>query len=337
MLNQKAMTALLSLALAGSMAVPALAADAGSAQPLTREATPVLAEYGRTDSVYLPIAANGSLTRAELVAALHEQAGKPSIDFILNYTDVDSDAPYAEAIRWASGEGFASGYGNGRFGPDDGVTREQMALILYRYAQDKGLGFTGAWAFPLPYEDASAVSSYAYEAVCWMTMKDIMGSTDENRFAPQQAVTQDEANAILEAFFNTVGQVEIANPFVSCQTLDEAAGIARFSLNLPQQLPSGMEVAVIRAAQYGLIEVVCQGDDQQLTIRKGPGSEDISGDYSVYSEVATKELDGRSVTAKGQDGTFQLAVWCDGDYSYAVHSTKGLDWDALSALVSDIK
>ena len=73
MLNQKAMTALLSLALAGSMAVPAFAADANSAQPLTREATPVLAEYGRTDSVYLPIAANGFLTRAELVAALHEQ------------------------------------------------------------------------------------------------------------------------------------------------------------------------------------------------------------------------------------------------------------------------
>lgn len=337
MLNQKAMTALLSLALAGSMAVPAFAADAGSAQPLTREAAPVLAESVRTDSVYLPIAANGFLTRAELVAALHEQAGRPSIDFILNYTDVDSDAPYAEAIRWASGEGFVSGYGNGQFGPDDAVTREQMALILYRYAQDKGLGFTGAWAFPLPYEDASAVSGYAYEAVCWMTMKDIMGGTDENRFAPQQEVTQDEANAILEAFFNTVGQVEIANPFVSCQTLDEAAGIAGFSLSLPKQLPSGMDVAAIRAAQYGLIEVVCQGNDQQLTIRKGPGSEDISGDYSVYSEVATKELAGRSVTVKGQDGTFQLAVWCNGDYSYAVHSTTGLDWDALSALVSDIK
>ncbi len=145
MLNQKAMTALLSLALAGSMAVPAFAADAGSIHPLSPEATPVLAEYGQTDSVYLPIAANGFLTRAELVAALHEQAGKPSIDFILNYTDVDSDAPYAEAIRWASGEGFVSGYGNGQFGPDDAVTREQMALILYRYVPR-----TRGWASPAP-------------------------------------------------------------------------------------------------------------------------------------------------------------------------------------------
>ncbi len=111
-----------------------------------------------------------------------------------------------------------------------------------------------------------------------MTMKDIMGGTDENRFAPQQEVTQDEADAILEAFFNTVGQAEIANPFVSCQTLDEAAGITGFSLSLPQQLPSGMDVAAIRAAQYGLIEVVCpRATTSSSPSARGPAARTSAG------------------------------------------------------------
>lgn len=79
----------------------------------------------------------------------------------MDYTDVSPDAEYAEAIRWASSEGMVQGYGNGTFGPDDAVTREQMAVILYRYAQSSGQGFTGCWAFPLQETDAGQISDFA--------------------------------------------------------------------------------------------------------------------------------------------------------------------------------
>ena len=81
-----------------------------------------------------------------------------------------------------------------------------------------------------------------------------------------QARSKQPFDLLAEVGRDSVGAVTLLPPGeeahlegLRCQTLDEAAGIARFSLNLPQQLPSGMEVAVIRAAQYGLIEVVCQG------------------------------------------------------------------------------
>ena len=174
MCKKKAFTALFSLALAGSLAVPAWAA-----------------ELPQTNLVFP--ADENPLTRAELITVLYEQEGKPAVHFDMDYTDVEPNADYAEAIRWASSEGIASGYGNGAFGPDDAVTREQMAVILYRYAQSNNQGFTGNWAFLLPYSDADVISGFAYEAVCWVTMKDLMGDVSDNCFAPKETVLHQDA------------------------------------------------------------------------------------------------------------------------------------------------
>lgn len=138
MLNQKARSALLALTLAGSLAVPAAAADAQSA----------------AQSADL-------LTRGELLTMLYGQEGKPAVNYAMDYSDVDGTRTDAEAIRWAAGTGIAGGYGDGRFGPDDPVNREQTAVILYRYAQSHDQGFTGAWAFRLPYTDAADIGEYA--------------------------------------------------------------------------------------------------------------------------------------------------------------------------------
>ena len=92
------------LTLAGSLAVPAAAADAQSATQTT-----------------------DLLTRGELLTMLYKQEGKPAVNYAMDYSDVDGTRTDAEAIRWASGTGIAGGYGDGRFGPDDPVTREQTA------------------------------------------------------------------------------------------------------------------------------------------------------------------------------------------------------------------
>lgn len=192
-MKTKITTLLLSLALMASMTAPAFAADAKEAASRTEDLRPVI-------SADETAAENGMLTRGELVAMLHEQAGKPVVNYVMTYTDVETGDPYAEAIRWASSEQIVNGYGNDVFGPDDAVTREQMAVILYRYAQKQGAGFTGAWAFPLPYDDAAAVSEYAYEAMCWMTMKGVMDAVESNMLAPRGQVTREEADATFAQF-----------------------------------------------------------------------------------------------------------------------------------------
>ena len=70
------------------------------------------------------------------------------------------------------------------------MTREQLAAILYRYAQAQGKGFTGMWAFPLDYSDAADVSDYAYEALCWMTMNGIITGMGDGTLAPKANATR---------------------------------------------------------------------------------------------------------------------------------------------------
>lgn len=314
MLKKKAMTAAVSFALIGAMTLPAFAAGD------------------------LPISPNQTpLTRAELVSALYELEGKPEVSLAAEFTDVSPDDGYADAVGWAASQGIANGYGNGMFGPDDPVTREQTAVILYRYTQSKDQGFTGAWAFPLPYEDAEEISGFAYEAICWMTMKDVMGDTEDNLFRPQEQVTHQDAAALWEAYGNAIEETQIPNPFVSCKTMEDAAELAGFSMDLPADLPSWGAPAEIRAVESGMIEVTYQKDGQQLTVRKGVGTEDISGDYNTYPEAGTEELHGTTVAWKGDDGKIMVATWSSDGYTYAVQAETGLAADDLFPMIAAIK
>lgn len=120
MWNKRALTVLCSLTLAGSMAVPAFAAD-GMVGQTALIADPYASVVAEGPAVN---AEENLLTRAELISALHQKAGSPVVNFAMGYTDVEPEAEYAEAIRWASSEKIAGGYGENQFGPEDPVTRE---------------------------------------------------------------------------------------------------------------------------------------------------------------------------------------------------------------------
>lgn len=107
----------------------------------------------------------GSLTRAQLVTMLHRMDGSPNISGS-TFSDVPAGTWYHAGVEWAASKGIVNGYGNGRFGPNDMLTREQMFTILFRYAQYKGYDVSKR-STTRYYNDTDKISSYALDAIEW--------------------------------------------------------------------------------------------------------------------------------------------------------------------------
>ena len=152
---------------------------------------------GTSSTTFAPLM---TTNRAMIVTILWRLEGSPVVNYAMNFSDVESGVWYTEAVRWAAAEGIVKGYSDTVFAPDDTVTREQLATILYRYVQHTGGGFQGAWAFPLDYADADQVSDWAYEAMCWCTMKSIINGVGGNTLNPQGSATRAEVAQILMNF-----------------------------------------------------------------------------------------------------------------------------------------
>lgn len=134
------------------------------------------------------------------------------------------------------------------------------------------------------------------------------------------------------------GQVQIANPFVSCDNLTAAAELAGFEMTLPQSLPNWITETEIRVIEGEMIEVVSVGEDgKELRIRKAVGNEDISGDYNSYEEASEITVDELTVALKGNEGKINVATWSDGEYTFSIVCSEGLSQDNISAMVADIK
>ena len=142
---------------------------------------------------------SGATTRGMIVTILYRLEGEPVIRSGMPFSDVKESDWYAKAISWAESLGIVNGYGDGRFGPNDPVTREQLAAILYRYAQSKGQGFKGLWNFKLDFPDAGEVSVWAIEAVSWMVMNGVVGGKD-GKLVPGGNASRAEAATMLQRF-----------------------------------------------------------------------------------------------------------------------------------------
>ena len=135
-------------------------------------------------------APDDTTTRAMVVTMLWRLAGEPASSTPAPFTDVKDGAWYADAVAWAAETGAVNGTSADTFSPNTPVTREQLAAILYRYAQAQGKGFTGEWAFPLDYPDAADVSEWADEAMHWMTMHGIITGMGDGTLAPKDNATR---------------------------------------------------------------------------------------------------------------------------------------------------
>ena len=157
---------------------------------------------GTTSTTFAP----GSTTsRGMIVTILHRIEGKPSIQESSAFLDVPLDAWYADAVDWAAEHGIVEGYSDTAFGPNDPITREQMAAILYRYAQYKGYDVS-AKADLNKFTDADEISNYALEALQWANAEGLINGKGDGVLDPKGQATRAEAAVILTRFNEVVAE-----------------------------------------------------------------------------------------------------------------------------------
>ena len=125
----------------------------------------------------------------------------------MDFTDVAEGEWYTDAVRWAAGADIVGGYGNGEFGADDTITREQLAAILYRYAVYKGYDVSvGEDTNLLSYADFADLSEYAIPAMQWACGAGIVNGTSESTLTPQGEATRAQVAAMLQRFCQQYAQ-----------------------------------------------------------------------------------------------------------------------------------
>ena len=156
---------------------------------------------GTSTTMFSP---NTTTTRGMIVTILYRLEGEPSVSDNCHFADVKSGSYYEKAITWAAAKGIVSGYGNNQFGPDDPITREQMAVILFRYAHYKGLDVSaGEDTNILSYSDALDISEYAFPAMQWICGESILNGSDGN-LMPRGSATRAQVAAILHRFCENI-------------------------------------------------------------------------------------------------------------------------------------
>ena len=143
---------------------------------------------GTGDALFSP---DAGMTRAMLATVLYRAAGSPTVSGADSFTDTAADIWYSDAVVWASAQGLVNGYGDGTFGTNNPVSREQIAAILWRYAGSPDVQPGPAFA------DEDEISGYAMQAVDWAQGAGIINGRENNRFVPDGSATRAEVAAIL--------------------------------------------------------------------------------------------------------------------------------------------
>ncbi len=141
---------------------------------------------------------DGSVTRAMFVTVLYRFSGASASGAVPPYHDVSAGQWYTDAVAWASENGIAEGYRNGAFGVNDRITREQMAMMIYRFMEKYRAAHTGGSMNAPGYTDASQISDWAQDGVGYTHATGLMTGKNGNLFDPQGKATRAEVAVILE-------------------------------------------------------------------------------------------------------------------------------------------
>ena len=151
---------------------------------------------GTSDITFNPY---GMATRSMIATILWRMEGSPSPMNVPDFADVDRDVWYSDAVAWATENGIYQGYGNGRFGPNDPVTREQLAAIFCRYANYKRYDVIADGSLD-QFDDGDTVSDWAQEALKWAIGSGLINGKPDATLDPQGTANRAEIAAILHRF-----------------------------------------------------------------------------------------------------------------------------------------
>ena len=143
------------------------------------------------------------LNRGQMAQVLFNLEGKQPVNYAMSFGDVNGSEWFAEAVRWAASEKIVSGYDNGNFGPNDPITREQLAVILFRYAQYKGMDTVTLEENLTGFADADEISGYAVSALNWAVGAGVLKGTGTG-LAPKANATRSEVAQMLMNFDQNV-------------------------------------------------------------------------------------------------------------------------------------
>ena len=144
-------------------------------------------------------APNETMSRAMLVTVLYRMEGEPAVPDESVFPDVAGGSYYEKAVVWAAESGIVNGYSDGTFRPETGISREQMAAILYRYAAQKGGDMSAAISLDA-FSDASRVSGFAAEAVRWAVGRQLLSGIGAGMLDPQGYATRAQVAVVLMRF-----------------------------------------------------------------------------------------------------------------------------------------
>jgi hypothetical protein len=171
---------------------------------------------GTAEGIFSP---NAKLSRATIATILWRMEGAPAASGGAAFSDVPAGQWYTGAVQWASANGIVAGYGDGRFGPNDDTTREQLAAIMHNYAKLKNIataettftttayGTSATSSYATAYADASDVSDWAQGAMQWANGTGLIKGRTPTTLSPQGTATRAEAAAILQRFITQFMEV----------------------------------------------------------------------------------------------------------------------------------
>lgn len=159
---------------------------------------------GTSDKRFEP---NAQMTRAMLVTALYHLEGEPAVNGVNIFRDIQDNTWYMNPVIWAQDNKLISGYENSEFKANEIITREQIAVILYRYAQSKGYNMSASNDIN-DYKDKDSISDWAKKSMEWAVSNKIISGKNANKLSPHDPATRAEVSSMIMRFMKNLANVK---------------------------------------------------------------------------------------------------------------------------------
>lgn len=256
-----------------------------------------------------------TFSRAMVAALLWNVAGQPQVTGSAAFDDVAAGQWYSNAIAWASASGLVQGFGDGRFGPHEPITREQLAVFFRNYAAYLGHNTNGG-VFSSDFADENLISSWALEALQWANTVGLIGGRTPTTIVPQGTAMRAETARLLQLFFELVLETPGITPGVAIA--DAAAFLLQVVPN-PGMGAVGGDWLVLGLARSGLPVPEAFFDDyfsaveRHITDRNGVLDERILSEYSRVilglTAAGFDPCDVAGVDLTAPLGDFERVIW----------------------------